>query len=403
MTENMEQLSILLVDDDPFSLNLTTTFLQRIGYEDILVSNSGKFALEKLSEDGVNYEIVILDLNMPEMDGVQFMRHLSGIDFGGGIVLLSGEDKRMLETALSLARSHQLNILGAISKPLRPQILEEMLSGYKRNVSAKYGYASQKEISQEELRDGLEGSSENHLELVYQPKVSVKSGEIVSVESLARWRNVERGLLGPAAFIPLAEESGLIDLLSYQVYEKSLIQSAKWQNDGIYLNTAVNFSVNSFSNPKFCSTLIDIAAQQKVNSNQIILEITESQAMEIALDCLEALLGMRLKRFNLSIDDFGTGSSSMAQLKNIPFTELKIDRAFVTGASKGGSALAILEASVDLAKKLNMEIVAEGAETREDWDLVEGLGCDYVQGYYCAKPMSNSELLSFLQKWNGPH
>lgn len=403
VTESIEQLSVLLVDDVPFDLNLTESFMRRIGYENTLVANSGKSALEKLAEDESNYEIIILDLNMPEMDGLQLLRHLSGIGFCGGIILLSGEDRRMLETALGLARSHQLNILGAISKPLDPVILEKMLGGYKRNVSEKYGYASQKSISLEELKSGLEGSSENQLELVYQPKVSVKTGKVVSVEALARWQSAERGLLGPATFIPLAEESCLIDSLSFQVYEKALTQSAVWQNEGIFLNTAVNFSINSFAKPEFCNRLVDIATQQQVNSNQIVLEITESQAIEIALDCLEALLGMRLKRFNLSIDDFGTGNSSMAQLKNIPFTELKIDRAFVTGASKGGSALAILEASVDLAKKLNMEIVAEGAESRADWDLVAGLGCDYVQGYYCAKPMSNGELMSFLQKWNGPH
>ena len=241
------------------------------------------------------------------------------------------------------------------------------------------------------------------MELVYQPKVCVKSGHIVSVETLARWRNAERGILGPAAFIPLAVEAGLIDALTFQIYRKAIIQSAEWVRDGINLTTAVNFSVNSFSNPEFCNTLIDITEQHSVNSDRIILEVTETQTMAIALVCLEALIGMRLKRFSLSIDDFGTGNSSMAQLKCIPFTELKIDRAFVTGASTEESALAILETSIDLARKLNMQIVAEGAETREDWDLVESLGCDYVQGYYCAKPMCNDKLMEFLQDWDGPH
>jgi len=140
-----------------------------------------------------------------------------------------------------------------------------------------------------------------------------------------------------------------------------------------------------------------------VTTDQIVLEVTETQAMTIAVDCLEALIKMRLKRFALSIDDFGTGSSSLAQLKNIPFTELKIDRAFVNGAAHDTSALAILETSISLAKKLGMEIVAEGAETREDWDLVEKLGCDYVQGFYCAKPMPNEELIEFMDNWTGPH
>ncbi len=114
-------------------------------------------------------------------------------------------------------------------------------------------------------------------------------------------------------------------------------------------------------------------------------------------------MGLRLKRFGLSIDDFGTGNSSMAQLKRIPFTELKIDRAFVNGAATNACANAILRSSIDLAKRLDMNIVAEGVETREDWDLVEELGCDYVQGFYCAKPMPNDELMETIANWDGPH
>ena len=112
---------------------------------------------------------------------------------------------------------------------------------------------------------------------------------------------------------------------------------------------------------------------------------------------------MRLNRFGLSIDDFGTGNSSLAQLKNIPFTELKVDRAFVTGAATNESALAILEASISLARKLEMVVVAEGVETRQDWDLVADLGVDFVQGFYCARPMSNSDLMTFMDNWTGPH
>lgn len=163
------------------------------------------------------------------------------------------------------------------------------------------------------------------------------------------------------------------------------------------------WNVNTFTLPDFPDFLIQAAQDEGVDPSKVVLELTETQVMENAVDCLEVLMRLRMKKFGLSIDDFGTGHSSMEQLKRIPFTELKIDRAFVYGAIENSSARAILESSAVLAKKLKMEIVAEGAETREDWDLVEEPGCDYVQGFYCVKPMPNEVLMEFLENWQGPH
>jgi EAL domain-containing protein (putative c-di-GMP-specific phosphodiesterase class I) len=261
----------------------------------------------------------------------------------------------------------------------------------------------QAEISEEELQHGIDNPESGELLLVYQPKVHIQSGEITGVETLARWKHPERGVLGPGAFIPLAERTDKIDALTNQIYRKAVQQTSDWMLDGINLRTSVNFSINSFSDPGFSDFIISTTEEVGVNPTQLILEVTETQVMKNAVDCLEIMMRMRLKKFGLSIDDFGTGNSSMTQLKTIPFTELKVDREFVHGAANNSGAQAILEASVALAKNLQMEIVCEGAETREDWDLVEQLGCDYVQGFYCARPMPNEELLEFIAAWNGPH
>lgn len=403
MTDEKNKLSILLVDDDPFVVNIAVKVLNRLGYENIETAENGKTALEMLLDNNDRHDIIILDLNMPEMDGVEFMGHANNSGFDGGIILLSGEDRRMLETALSLAKTHNLNVLGALTKPINLGVLKNMLNKFETVSKEVRQYSPQNPITEEELKDGIKGSANNEPLLVFQPKISIRTGEIVSVETLARWRHAERGILGADTFIPLAEKTGLIDELSHKIYRKAIIQSSEWAMQGRKLTTAINFSVNSFSKREFTEFLVDIAKQYGVSFEKIILEITETQAMTIAVDCLEALIGMRLKRFGLSIDDFGTGNSSMAQLKDIPFTELKVDRAFVNGAANNASSLAILETSIHLARKLGMKIVAEGAETREDWDLVEQLGCDYVQGYYCAKPMGNEELIKFMDAWTGPH
>ena len=403
MTANNSDISILVVDDDPFILSSAIKLLSNLGYEKVDTANNGNSALGKLITSDSPYDLIICDLNMPEMDGVEFIRHTSESGFIGGLILLSGEGKRMLDTVANLAKVRQLNVLGTLSKPLRADAMNSLLSDFEPTSEEQRLFVPERSITEAELRNGLKGSSENQLLLVYQPKVSIKTGEIVGVETLARWWNTGRGTLGPDTFIPLAESVGLIDELTDKIYCDALTQAAAWEQQGRSWSTAVNFSVNSFSQPKFCEFIVEKALKYLKYPDRIVLEITETQAMTIPIDCLEALVRLRLKRFGVSIDDFGTGNSSLAQLKNIPFTEMKIDRAFVHGAAQDSGALAILESSIGLAKKLDMEIVAEGAETREDWDLVERLGCDYVQGFYCAKPMRNEDLLEFVSSWTGPH
>ncbi len=399
MTESENKTSILLVDDEAFIVNLAVRALAGLGYSDVDTANNGQVALGKLISQDRPYDIIICDLNMPEMDGIEFIRHASQSGFAGGIIFLSGEDKRVLNTVLGFARVQNLYVLGALTKPLNPGALKGLLSEFKPVKSEKRTAGRQQSITEADLKAGIRGSADNQLLLVYQPKIHLASGRITGVETLARWWNLEQGALGPAAFIPLAERCGLIDELTNEIYKKALEQVVAWERLGYSLRTAINFSVNSFNDPEFCDFLINTATRSNLNPEQILLEVTETQAITLPVDCMGALMKLRLKRFGLSIDDFGTGNSSMAQLKNIPFTELKIDRAFVNGAAEDISANAILKASVDLGKSLGMEIVAEGVETKEDLELVKSVGCDYVQGFYFAKPMRSEDLVKFLEDW----
>ena len=401
MSEFMDYppLRILVVDDEEFVLNLSVKVLHKLGYDAVSTASNGHEAIEKILTTDPVFDIVICDLNMPEMDGVELLRHISQKDFSGGIILLSGEDERMLETAHDLAKARNLNVMGAIQKPLKPDAVKGLLKAFKPREKRK-SWAPQESITEAELKAGIDG---DELQLVFQPKVSISTGEITGVETLARWVHARRGILGPGTFIPLAERCGLINDFTCSIYRKAMHQAGEWLAKGITLKISINVSVNTFTLPEFDLFLVKTAQQEGVELSNVILEVTESQVMNNAMDCLEILMRLRMKKFGLSIDDFGTGHSSMQQLKRIPFSELKIDRAFVYGAANNKSARAILESSVLLAKNLNMAIVAEGAETREDWDLVEAVGCDYVQGYYCAKPMPDDELMTFMEKWKGPH
>ena len=237
------------------------------------------------------------------------------------------------------------------------------------------------------------------LENFYQPKVELSSGNVVGVETLVRWRHPVDGLVFPDQFIPLAEEHGLIDALTRTVLTAALQQTRRWQEAGVDLNVAVNVSMDNFSSLEFPDFIARSAEKAAVPVTNLILEITESRLMKNPLAALDIITRLRLKRIKLSIDDFGTGHSSLAQLRDLPFDELKIDRSFVHGACRHGDLRAIVEASLAMARKLGMKVVAEGPETREDWDFLQAAGCNMAQGYFIAKPMPASELQGWLSEW----
>jgi EAL domain-containing protein (putative c-di-GMP-specific phosphodiesterase class I) len=370
----------------------------KMGFREIVSCQSGESALEKYRESTYSFDVIICDLNMPEMNGVELLRHLSEENYCGGIILLSGEDERILEIANDLAKARNLNVLGYISKPFKRESLELLLSQYSPQ-NLKISAPLLDEISEEELRAGING---NELLVAFQPKTIIATGQVIGVEALARWNHSERGLLPPYTFIPLAERCQLIDELTYTIYRKTLSQVRTWLEKDITLKVSINISVNSFTTDGFVDFLIKTAEEYNVDPGLIIFEITESQLMKNTLDCLEMLVQLRMKNFGLSIDDFGTGHSNMAQLKKIPFTELKIDQSFVGSACEDPTARTILESSVDLAKKLKIYIVAEGVETEEELALVEELGCDQMQGFLIAKPMFANEFEKFIQSWT-PH
>ncbi len=383
----------MLVDDEPSILDLTTRYLEKMGYRNITSCQSGQLALETYQETTASYDIIISDLNMPEMNGVELLRHLSEEGYQGGIILLSGEDNRILEIAKELAKARNLNVIGYISKPFKRETLELLLADYSPqapNISAPL----LDEISEEELRAGMDG---DNLLMAYQPKTKLETGKMIGVEALARWNHSERGLLPPYTFIPLAERSKLIDELTHNIYRKTLSQMRAWLDKDIILEVSINISVNSFTTDGFVDFLIQTAEEYNINPDMIIIEVTETQIMENSLECLEMLMQLRMKNFGLAIDDFGTGHSNMTQLKNVPFTELKIDRAFVNGACEDPAARTILESSVELAKKLDMYTVAEGVESKLEMELVKELGCDQIQGYYIAKPMLANDFESFFR------
>ena len=393
--KDISDLRILLIDDQVFVLNMTKRLLNKLGIENIQMATNGEDALGILDNPGQLPDIIFSDLNMPGMDGLTLIRRLGERNIELGIIFVSGEDKRILNTAEVLGKSHNLYILGSVQKPIKSEPVIALLNRFERDRT-EVSVRRIDPITEDELISGIK---EELVELVYQPKVVLTGKKLMGVEALARWRHPERGVLGPGAFISVAEEHGKIDAITDLVLKKAMVQGAEWEADGHSIGISVNYSVDSLNRldlPEYIETTVQECG---MDPRLVTIEVTESRVMQDITSCLEILTRLRLKGLGLSIDDFGTGHSSLEQLKRVPFTELKIDRAFVADAVNDKVARAILESSITLGKNLELTLVAEGVETRDDWDLIQELGCDEAQGYYIAKPMSGEEILGWKEKW----
>ncbi|MBL0141122.1 MAG: EAL domain-containing response regulator [Betaproteobacteria bacterium] len=386
---------ILLIDDDQFALTLLERQLDRLGFPEVMAFESGIEAVTHLEYAPSRPDLVFCDLQMPQMDGVEVVRHLVRLGYAGALVLVSGEDTRIIETAYRVARGHGLHVLGSLRKPVEPGALCAIMEGtFARHATATHG--PKKQYSPQELALAI---ARGELVNFYQPKVEIHSCELVGVETLVRWRHPGNGLVMPDDFIAMAEESGLIDELTHHVLNSALRQSRRWQDAGLGLQIAVNVSMENLVSLEFPDRVERAALEAGQPLQNLMLEVTESRLMDDVLTPLEILTRLRLKRIGLSIDDFGMGHSSLAQLRDIPFTELKVDRSFVHGACRDASLRAIFEASLAMARQLGMRSVAEGVENREDWDFLRGCGCDLAQGYFIGVPMPGEELDRWMLGW----
>ncbi len=388
----------LVVDDDTVVLNTLAATLKNLGVNDVFVAASGHEALSLMDEhDGV-IDVVFCDLKMPEMDGVEYLRHLVSRDYQGAIILLSGEDERILGAATQLANAHRFRFVDALQKPVEQARLETVLAKITVKNTAKARPALS-EVSLGELQNAID---EDQFVVYYQPKIDAFTRKLVGVESLVRWVHPEKNFIMPDQFIPLAEENGLVDALTDIVLNKAFSQLKQWRQKGLDISVSVNIAVGTVGRHiNFPERVIGCLENHQLEPQDVVLELTEGGLMNDIATTLDALVRLRLKGITLSIDDFGTGYSTFRQLQGIPFSELKIDKEFVMNAVTDPPSRAILESSVVLGQKLGMKLVAEGVETMDDWRLLKKLGCHMIQGFYVSRPIPGGDLLDWLSDWQG--
>jgi EAL domain-containing protein (putative c-di-GMP-specific phosphodiesterase class I)/CheY-like chemotaxis protein len=375
----------LVVDDDVFSREFAATLLQQAGFSEVQVAADGVQALALVAAR--EPALILCDLIMPRIDGIELMRRLGDMGCRSAIVLVSGLDSRLLSAAARVATARGLNVLGYLGKPMAVDRLQHMLAAGVRpdGVVAPEGPA----IGHEELLVGLQNGE---ITAHFQPKFRVADGALVGVEALARWRNALLGEVSPAVFVPAAERHGLIHRLTATVLSQSLAWLQGLGVRGEELSVSVNLSMDDLQGIDFTPRVLDLIGRYGIEPKRVVFEVTESQLMREPSVALEILTQLRLRGFRLSIDDFGTGWSSLEQLRQIPFEELKLDARFVSASPADEAALAIVESSTALAKRLRMGVVAEGVERVAHWDLCRQFGIDQAQGFLLGRATSGRSL-----------
>ena len=340
-----------------------------------------------------NTDIILLDLNMPDMDGIEVMRTLYDRGCMPIYILVSGFDERVLHSAKQFADAKNILVAKKLSKPINTQEfshyinqlhIETRLQLTKTRAPHQQVTNSKQALSIEQLKTAIR---EKQLVLFYQPKLNINSKKITGFEALVRLQHPKLGLIFPDQFIAMAEQNNLISELTYEVFRLATEDYLRFRAAGISPGISINISAEDLLDLSMPEHFSALAKTKNIPPDAITIELTETAILKSVSDSLDILNRLRMKGFSLSIDDFGTGYSSLVQLYQAPFTELKIDQHFVMRMLEDDEALSIVKICILLAKELKMTSIAEGIESQDVWDKLKQLGCDLAQGYLISKPV----------------
>jgi EAL domain-containing protein (putative c-di-GMP-specific phosphodiesterase class I) len=331
---------------------------------------------------------------MPEMDGMELVRRIGERALPVSVILVSALDGVLLGSAATMTQAYGVRIIGTIEKPATRDKLFTVLKDY---LPPKPDAEASRDITFVPTPEVvIAGIAAGQFEPFFQPVVELANGRVVGAEALARWRHPAYGILGPELFLPPLARAGYMDELSWIMLALAAMEAGRWRSKGLRLTVSVNVSATSLADPNYADAVTQIVSGQGLEPSEMILELTETEAILNVAAALENLTRLRMKGFGLAIDDYGVGFSSMQELLRMPFTEVKIDRSFVARSSTSEKHRMMIEHTIAVAHQLGLKTVAEGVETKAEHDLLAGLGCGRIQGYYVAKPMDSVGFLRWM-------
>lgn len=389
MKENAKR--IVIIDDEPDVVHLLHQICAAAGYAVESTATAADFHRLLITRP----DFVLLDLLMPDIDGVELLRHLADEHIESAIILISGADPRVLQSVARLAVTKGLHVQGTLAKPFNPSELLRLLA---QNPSEHIEYENGviETVQPDELFSALR---ENHLIAYFQPQVDLTTGYPISCEALVRWQHPNQGLIFPDRFIPVAEQSGIIGELTENIAAQTFRHCAALSAAGHKIRCSINVSALSLADIRFPDRLLTMLSSEKISPASVVVEITESRLYDNAAHAMDVLTRLRMKGIELSIDDFGTGYSNLRQLQLMPFNELKIDKGFIRNCETDKESESIVRSSIELGQRLGIRTVAEGVETRELAERLREWGCNIGQGFLYAKALPPDEFSLWLREF----
>ncbi|MBN8941965.1 MAG: EAL domain-containing response regulator [Rhizobiales bacterium] len=390
----MEQ-SLLILDDDAAVASTIRIMAERMALS-VEATDSAWAFFEALELRKPTH--IALDLVMPRVDGVEVLLELARRGCKAPIIITSGAGSRVLDAARRASTENGLNVLGTLAKPFTFAKFKALMELDGRAGAAepapRGGGPSIAEgaVSTHDLEQAI---AERQFSLAYQPKIRCADRKVFGFEALARWEHPTKGAIPPATFIPLAEANNLIGDLTDHVLDQAL----DWLASSFAaspLHLAINLSARSLDDIRLADRLAAAVDARGIDPGRIILELTETSAMVDPLTTLNLATRLRLKGFQLSIDDFGIGYSSLAQLARLPFSELKIDTSFVRPMAASEECRKIVRAMIGLGHSLGLRVTAEGVEDAPSLALLQDMNCDLAQGYHIGRPMTGLAVMAWM-------
>ena len=395
---NSEEMRLLVVDDDELVGRTIELIARRHGWQVRVTCDPDRFL--ELVGDWKPHTVAV-DLVMPGMDGVQVIHELARRECRACVIVTSGVGHRVLDAAGRSAREHGLHFAGVLPKPFSNDDVRGLLDRCIADSAVIDRQMPQDPlddpgIDMEMLENALE---ERQFFVVYQPKVNCSDGSLAGLEALVRWRHPTRGIIPPGSFIPLFETSELMGALTRQIIDMALEWFAGLRDPDeteTPKTLSLNISARSLEDEQLVERISRRCRRYGVHHGRLIFELTETSAMQDPMRSLELLTRLRVMGFQLSIDDFGTGFSSMLQLVRLPFSEIKVDKSFVISAETSEESRNVVQSIIELGRSLGLKTTAEGIETQWALDFLRSIGCDYCQGYFIGRPVEGDVI---RQQW----
>lgn len=390
-------LSVLVVEDHDFQRRTAVRLLRGLGVQHVYEAGDGVEALEVLS-DCPQPDVIICDIDMPAMDGVQFISRVAEHGLASAVIIASGLDTKVLAAVKAIGESHGVTLLGAVEKPLTPRRLSELLATYRRHPVATPA-AGGVSVSPAEVAAAIAG---RQLRVAFDPAVDLGECRVSGAEAVVYWDHPSKGRLPSGVFLPVVVAEGLLPTYAETVLDEVSAAVTSCRSAGHPVTIGVDVGTAALGDVALADRFVETLRRRGVTPSDLTCEVSEHTLPEAPTAALDAMTRLRVKGFGLALDHLGARRLSPERLAQIPFTQAKVDAALVAGASCEPRRRALLEETLDMARSLAGTVVATGCACEADFDLVVELGFDQAQGPFVGTALEPAALVDVATGWRPP-